>query len=185
MAQPRIFSPKRGVRVRSREVSQRHAVEVHQDQMQSQIKVSGAELLDSRKISCTSLGFRFAAEMFCVNEAKIKRYARGELACRSFSKLLKTETRSGLKQMLVLPQERANRLQWQTERPPRKANEAILACFSPIVENAVVKLTLNKRRGTLLIWYNPQSRRFDVKDLYLYRHMGLKENLEWRWVQGS
>ena len=118
--------------------------------------------------------------MIKVKEAKIKRYAPGELALRTFSKV-KTKARSGIKQMAVLPQERANRLQWQLVRP-RKEGEIILAWFGPIVEDAVAKLTLNKRRGTLLIWYNPQSRHFNSKGLYLYRRMGLKENLEWRWM---
>ena len=167
MTPPQIFSQKRDI-------------EVHPLQMQAKMKVTGANLLDRGTLSCSSRGFRFASQLLNVKESKIKRYAPGELAFRTFSKL-KVKTRSGAKQMAVLPQERANRLQWQTVRP-KKEGEMILAWFGPIVEDAVVKLTLNKRRGTLLIWYNPQSRRFDVKGLYLYRRMGTKENLDWRWM---
>ena len=167
LAAPQIFSQKRNI-------------EVHPLQMHTQMKVVGANLLPCGPLACSSRGFRFAAQMVSVSEAKIKRYATGELALNKFSKL-KTKARSGMKQVSVLPQERANRLQWQLVRP-RKEGEIILAWFGPIVEDAVAKLTLNKQRGTLLIWYNPQSRRFDAKGLYLYRHMGLKENLEWRWM---
>jgi len=163
---PQIFSQKRGI-------------EVHPVQMGARMKVVGVNLLVRGAISCSSRGFRIAAQLVNVNEAEIKRYASDEMALRTFSKL-KTQTRDGTKQMSVLPQERTNRLQWQLVRP-KKDGEVILAWFGPMVEDAVVKLTLNKQRGTLLIWYNPQSRRFDVKGLYLYRRMGLKENLEWRW----
>jgi len=160
--------------------SQKREIEVHPLQMQAKMKVTGAKLLDCKRLSCSSRGFRFASQLAGVSEAIIKRYASGALALRSFSKL-KAKTHSGIKQMTVLPQERANRLQWQTARP-KKEREMILAWFGPIVEDAVVKLTLNKQRGTLLIWYNPQSRRFDVKGLYLYRRMGINQNLEWRWM---
>ena len=184
LSPPRSFSTKRDI-------------EVHSDQIGAQIRVTGSNFLSDCGISCSSRGFRLYGQLANVNEAKIKRYARGEtalhvneaeikryargeIALHTFSKL-KTQTRNGMKQAAILPQERANRLQWQLTRP-KKEGEVILAWFGPIVEDAVAKLTLNKRRGTLLIWYNPQSRRFDAKGLYLYRRMGTKENLEWRWV---
>ena len=167
LAGPQVFSQKRDV-------------EVHPIQIGAKIKVTGADLLPSGGISCSSRGFRFASQLLKTNETKIKRYASGEVALRTFSKL-KTKTRSETKRVAVLPQERANRLQWQTVRP-KKEGEMILAWFGPIVEDAVAKLTLNKRLGTLLIWYNPQSRHFNVKGLYLYRRVGLNENLEWRWM---
>ena len=169
MARPQVISQKRGVKV-------------HPAQMRAKMKVVGANLLARGSISCLSRGFRFAAQLANVKRGKIKRYAPGEIALHKRFSKLKTKTRTGTKQMAVLPQERANRLQWQLSRP-RKENEMILAWFGPIVEDAVVKLTLNKRRGTLLIWYNPQSRHFNTKGLYLYRRVGLKENLEWRWMQ--
>ena len=174
--------------------SQKRSIEVYPAQLETRVKVAGATLLVRDGISCSSRGFRFADQLINVNEAEIKRYAPGEIALHTFSKKykpgdvtlrtfskLKIKSREGTKQMSVLPQERANRLQWQRVRPKREG-EAILAWFGPIVEDAVAKLTLNKRRGTLLIWYNPQSRHFDVKGLYLYRRMGMKENPEWRWM---
>ena len=167
LAPPRIFT-------------QKHSVEVHPVQMQSKMKVVGVDLLARRSISCSSRGFRFASQLINVNEANIKRYTPDKLALRTFSKL-KTQALVGTKRVMVLPQERANRLQWQLARPKKK-DEMILAWFGPIVENAVARLTLNKRRGTLLIWYNPESRHFNAKGLYLYKRFGLNENLEWRWM---
>ena len=167
VAPPRILSPKRGVTV-------------HPVQMEAQMKVVAANLLACGGISCSSRGFRFASQLINVSEAEVKRYTPGELTLHKFSKL-KTNTRERTKKVVALPQERSNRLQWQSVRP-RREGEMILAWFGPIVEDAVAKLTLNKRRGTLLIWYNPQSRHFNVKGLYLYRRLGLNENLEWRWM---
>ena len=86
-----------------------------------------------------------------------------------------------MKRMLILPQERTNRLQWQLARP-KKEGEMILAWYGPVIEEAVMKLTLNKQQGTLLIWYNPQSRRFDPKGIYLYRRLCLHGDFEWRWM---
>jgi hypothetical protein len=112
--------------------------------------------------------------------AKIARYAIGEIGTHTRPKL-KTKVHADVKRVAVLPQERLNRLQWQTVKP-KKEGEMILAWFGPIVEEAIVKLTLNKQQGTLLIWYNPQSRRFDSKGLYLYKRLGIQGKLEWRWM---
>jgi len=179
MAAPQVLSHERGIESHSVQM-QALMIEVHPVQMQAQMKVTGANLLANGGISCSSRGFRFAAQMVSVKKTIIKRYTPGEVTLHTISRL-KTKAREGMKQMSVLPQERANRLQWQLARP-KKQGEVILAWFGPIVEEAVTKLTLNKRLGTLLIWYNPQSRRYDAKGLYLYRRMGLKENLEWRWI---
>jgi hypothetical protein len=181
MAALRIISHKRDVETRAVQIQARIKVTGADlpPGIKAQINVTRAELLSSG-VPCVSMGFRCFSQSLKINKSKIKRYSPGELAIHTFSKL-KTKTSSGMKQMTVLPQERANRLQWQLSRP-KKEGEMILAWFGPIVEDAVAKLTLNKRRGTLLIWYNPQSRRFDAKGLYLYRRIGIKENLEWRWL---
>ena len=86
-----------------------------------------------------------------------------------------------LKRASLIPQEKENRLSWLKERPKRPG-EIILAWFGPIIEDALVKLALNKQRGTLLIWYNPHSRRFNPRGLYLYRRLGLKEKPGWQWA---
>jgi hypothetical protein len=160
--------------------SQKREIAVHPAQIQTKMKVTGANLLARSDIQCSSRGFRFASQLVKVHKPQIARYTPDKIAVRAFSKL-RVKPREETRRVAVLPQERANRLQWQRARPKREG-EMILAWFGPIVEDAVAKLTLNKRRGTLLIWYNPQSRRFDAKGLYLYRRLGLNENLEWRWM---
>jgi hypothetical protein len=115
-----------------------------------------------------------------VKGAKIARYAPEEMRVRTAPKL-KTRVRDGAKRAAVLPQERANRLQWQAVKP-KKEGEMVLAWFGPIIEEAVVKLALNKQYGTLLIWYNPTSRHFEPKGVYLCRRLGVHGDFEWRWM---
>ncbi len=148
--------------------------------IRTQIKVVGSTLFALNGIACSGKGFRFSSQLVKVRGAKIAKYAPDEMKVRSLPKL-KSNVRVDNKRMAILPQERANRLQWQTIRP-KKDGEMILAWFGPIIEDAIVKLTLNKQQGTLLIWYNSQSRRFNPKGLYLYRRLGVQENMEWRWV---
>ena len=161
-------------------LSHKRDIAVHTSQIEAQMKVVSANFFPCSGISCSSRGFRFSSQLVNVNEAKVKRYTPDKLMFHTFSKL-KTKVHNRTKQALTLPQERVNRLQWQPVRP-KKEGEMVLAWFGPIVEDAVAKSTLNKQRGTLLIWYNPQSRRFDTKGLYLYRRLGVNENLEWRWM---
>ena len=163
--QPRSFALKRSVAT--------HPI-------RTRMQAMGSVLFAYKSISCSSQGFRFASQMAKVKGAKIARYAPQEIKARTKSKL-KTKVKEDVKRAAILPQERTNRLSWQTVRP-KKEGEVILAWFGPIIEDAVVKLTLHKQHGTLLIWYNPQSRRFDAKGLYLYRRLGMRENLEWRWM---
>ncbi|MDR2175453.1 MAG: hypothetical protein LBO82_05905 [Synergistaceae bacterium] len=148
--------------------------------VRTRIEVTGSSLFVARDILCSSRGFRFSSQLARVRGAKIAKYALGELRTHTVPKL-RAAVLENMRRVAVLPQERTNRLQWQPVRP-KKDDEILLAWFGPIVEDAVMKLTLNKQQGVLLIWYNLQSRRFDAKGLYLYRRLGARENLEWRWL---
>jgi hypothetical protein len=145
------------------------------------MNVVGSAFFTFSGVACSNRGFRFSGQLVKVKGAKIARYAPDAIVTHSVP-WLKATVRADRKRMDVLPQERTSRLQWQRIRP-KKEGEVILAWFGPIVEEAIIKSTLNKRQGTLLIWYNPQSRHFNAGGLYLYRRLGTGENLEWRWVQ--
>jgi hypothetical protein len=157
-----------------------HKREVATHPIRTKMRAAGSVLFARWSIVCPSREFRFAEQLTRVRGAKIAKYAPGELKVRSFSKI-STAIRADLKRASVLPQERTNRLQWQMTRP-RTEGEMLLAWYGPIVEEAVTRLTLNKRQGTLLIWYNPQSRRFKARGLYLCKRLGVHADLEWRWV---
>ena len=156
----------------------RRAVETHP--IRTRMRVLSAELFSVGGMSCSHRGFRFSSQLVRVRGRRIARYVPREIAVGKVS-LLSVRVLSDLGRAVRLPQERGNRLQWQRSRP-RAAGEMILAWYGPIVEGAVVKLTLNRQRGTLLIWYNPQSRHFNPRGLYLYRRLGMNEKPEWRWV---
>jgi hypothetical protein len=87
-----------------------------------------------------------------------------------------------LKQIRDMPLELSDMLKYQTVKPKLLNNEMLLAWYGPIVEGAVIKLIWNKQRGTLLVWYNPQSRQYKAKGVYLIRRLGLGEKPEWRWM---
>ena len=148
--------------------------------IRTQMKVLSAGLFALGGLRCSNRGFRFSGHLVQVRGRRVARYVPQEIAVGRVRPLT-ARVSSGLERALRLPQERGNRLQWQRVRP-KAPGEMILAWYGPIVEGAVVKLTLNKQRGTLLIWYNPQSRHFNSKGLYLYRRLGAKEKPEWRWM---
>lgn len=154
--------------------------EVTTHPIRTKTRVASSVLFVRWSIVCSSQEFRLGRQLARVKGAKIARYVLGEISVRSFPKLT-TAIREGLKRALVLPQVRTNRLQWQTARP-RTEGEMLLAWYGPIIEEAVTRLTLNKQRGTLLIWYNPQSRHFNARGLYLCKRLGVRADLEWRWV---
>ena len=153
---------------------------VETDPIRTRMRVLSAELFSVGGMSCSHRGFRFSSQLVRVRGSRIARYVPQEIAVGRMSPL-SVCVLSDLKRAFRLPQERENRLQWQRSRP-RAPGEMILAWYGPIVEGAVVKLALNKQRGTLLIWYNPQSRHFNPRGLYLYRRLGKDEKPEWRWV---
>ena len=110
----------------------------------------------------------FRAEKFKVSGARIK-FDDG-----------KVKVKNGMSVMLALPQERENRVRWH-EPDSRGTGESILAWYGPIVEDAVVKMALNKGHGTLLIWYNPKSRKFRTGGVCVCRKFGAGERPELRW----
>jgi hypothetical protein len=154
--------------------------DVSTHQIRWRIKTAGTSLFGAKSLVCSSRSFRFSPQFAKARGGTIASYALGKSIARAVPKL-RAVVRENMARVSVLPQERGNRLQCQSVRP-KKNDEIILAWFGPIVEDAVVKLSLNKQRGSLLIWYNPQSRRFDSRGLYLYRRLGLRDSLEWRWL---
>lgn len=161
-------------------MSLRRHVETHP--IRAQMRIMSSEILSLKgELSCTNGGFRFAKELVRAKGEAVRRWVPKEMAVGSAPLVRRAlGTRGDLKRALVLPQERTDRLQWQTRRPKLLPGEMLLAWYGPIVEPAVVKMGVDRRRGKLLIWYNPQSRRSQARGVYLCRRLGVKET-EWRW----
>ena len=159
----------------------RKRVKTHK--IRPKVKVSSSKLIDFHgKLKCTSAGFRFSQELAKVRGEKIRHFSKHEVKVHAAKHMKKTHTWTALKRIQSLPQERANILKLQKKRPAVAKNEMILAWYSPIVDGAVERLVLDKQRGTLLVWYNPGSRQFKARGVYLIRRLGLTEKPEWRWV---
>jgi len=81
-----------------------------------------------------------------------------------------------------LPIEVRNRLPWFRGRSNSlKKGEVLLALYSPILEEGLLKSVLNKERGTLLVWYNPR-RAWKARSLFLVRNFSSGGSLEWKWI---
>lgn len=87
-----------------------------------------------------------------------------------------------VRRITPLPIEVRNRLPWFRGRPSSlKKGEILLALYSPILEDGVLKSVLNKERGTLLVWYNPR-RAWKARSLFLVRDFSSGGSLEWKWI---
>lgn len=148
------------------------------------VKVSVSKfpgLGQKREFAVRIKSVNFTTNKVTVRRFKIKQFTKQDIRIKTLRKFT-MKTWSGYKKIIAMPQERSNRLKFIKTRPQVLNNEMILAWYGPIVDGAVIKLALNKQRGTLLVWYNPRSRQFNAKGVYLIRRLGLGSKPEWRWV---
>lgn len=134
------------------------------------------------RLECKATRLKFSDELIKSKNVKIKKYIKQDVKAHKISFSKKIKTWSNLKQVQAMPQERKNLLKLLKKKIAVANNEMILAYYGQIVEGAVTKLVLNKQRGTLLIWYNPGSRQFKARGVYLIRKLGMGTKPEWRWV---
>ena len=149
-----------------------------------ELKISVSKPFDfNGKIECTAKNIKFMLNNSVrTKKYKIKKYSKHDINVQKFSLNKKIKTQKPLKQIQALPQERHNLIKFQKKRPNLASNEMILAWYWPIVDKSVIKLVLNKQRGTLLVWYSSSSRHNKARGVYLIRRLGLGEKPEWRWV---
>mgnify|MGYP007070221553 CR=1 FL=1 len=112
----------------------------------------------------------------------VRKYTKQDIKIHGMPKRRKINIWKATKRAQGQPIELQNKLTQQKNRPAVSRNEIILAWYSPIVDGAVIKLALNKQRGTLLVWYDPRSRKYKARGVYLIRRLGAGEKPEWRWV---
>ena len=151
-----------------------------------EIKISVSKPFDfDKEIKCAAKNYKLQLSKEKAVKArkyKVKKYVKQDIKIQKFSLGKKIKTWKPLKQIQALPQERVNLLKFQKKRPNVANNEMILAWYWPIVDKSVIKLVLNKQRGTLLIWYSSSSRQNKARGVYLIRRLGFGEKPEWRWV---
>lgn len=134
-------------------------------------------------IRCSNGGFRMTEMLVSVHGERMRNRTSGDVKSRPVPLMKhRLKTREAVKRMMVLPQERINRLKWQRARPKLAPGEMVLAWYGPLIEGATVKMALNRHRGTLLVWYNPQSRHFKSGGIFMCQRLGVKEKPQWRWM---
>ena len=135
----------------------------------------------SEKLRVPAVNVKLAGKMPKSHNHRIKKFVKEDVKTHRHVLAKKPKTWTLLKQIQALPQERENVLKYMKKRPEALRGEVLLACYGPIVEGGVLKLALNKQRGTLLVWYKAGSRQLKAKYAYLVRRLGLGEKPEWRW----
>ena len=161
--------------------SLRNNIETHP--LRTKMQVNSPEILAMQgNLNCSSNGFRFAAELVSVKGDRIRRYVPQEIKVKNIKLIKNIKPENALRKIINFPQERTNRLKWQRKRPALSQGEMVLAYYGPIIEGAAAKFILNKQRGTLLVWYNPSSRKFGARGLFLCKKLGANSKPEWRWL---
>ncbi len=134
------------------------------------------ERLKARAVNVKLSGRKAVAKSY-----RIKRYVKEDVKTQRAKLAGKPKVSDMTKQIQAVPLELPNVIKSMKKRPDSLRNEVVLACYGPIVEGSVLKLALNKQRGTLLVWYKPGSRQLKAKYVYLIRRLGLGGKPEWRW----
>ena len=158
----------------------RNKVETYTLTANTSVNVHSIDLPQDRR--CKVEGFTLSQKAPGVQGFRVKHYTKHDVKTHTVSLRRKINIFKGVKKMQALPIELENKLKFQNNKPAVSRNEVILAWYWPIVDNAVIKLALDKQRGTLLVWYNPSSRHGKAKGLYLIRRLGFGGKPEWRWV---
>ena len=158
----------------------RQSVETYTLKPELTVNVRNVDL--SIHTTCKTDGFTPKLPAPKVMGFRVKQLTKHDIKTHGLAKRRKINVWVGTKKMQSMPIELPNKLKFQKNRPAVAKNESILAWYWPIVDSAVIKLALNKQRGTLLVWYNPGSRHGKPRGLYLIRKLGLGEKPEWRWV---
>ena len=80
------------------------------------------------------------------------------------------------------PSQRRNRVNF-LKNPPKMGHATLLALFSPIYQEKVLKSALDKSSGNLLFWYDNKSIKTGERyHLLLLRVFGGEEPLKWVWL---
>ncbi|MBQ3395714.1 MAG: hypothetical protein IJP97_02950 [Synergistaceae bacterium] len=151
-------------------------VKVHSVQLYLRMKCKAvSHVLTERRVNAKSyLGVNAKSYL-------VKRYVKQEIKAYSHELKPKVKVHDAMRYIRDMPLEISDMLKYQSKKPKLLPGEMLLAWYSPIVEGAVIKLVWNKQRGTLLVWYNPQSRHYKAKGVYLIRKLGFGAKPEWRW----
>ena len=156
--------------------------EVNVTRIEPAMTVNVISWTSSVKMKCKASGRILQERRVNAKSYLVKRYVKQNVKAYSHDVKSKLKTYDAMKLIRDMPLELSDMLKYQSVKPKLLNNEMLLAWYGPIVEGAVIKLVWNKQRGTLLVWYNPQSRQYKAKGVYLIRRLGFGAKPEWRWM---
>lgn len=156
-----------------------HEVITHSMKPKTEIKTVKRNLTEGMK--CKALSVKISDRRVKAKSQRVRQYVKQDIKAYRHEVKSRIKTYDAVKLIRDMPLEFSDMLKYQTARPKLLPNEIVLAYYGPIVEGAVIKLVWNKQRGTLLVWYNPQSRHYKARGLYLIRKLGFGAKTEWRW----
>jgi hypothetical protein len=144
----------------------------------SKPRIVPVSLIGTHSLACSSKSFRTRSLRPSVRGGQIVSFptdVHGDAVGGLSSKI-----RNGARFARVLPQERRNRSSYVSQRPlPGK--RIFLAYYAPVIREAVLKTALNRQKGTLLIWYNLESRAQAPYGTFLMKKIGEGGGFEWEW----
>jgi len=149
----------------------------------SAARVVSVSLVGTRSILCSSKTLQMRSlsrdakgVAIVPYPAEVRGCALGELA----SGIL-----NGMRLMRVLPQARMYRSSYVARRPLSGSKRIFLAFYSPVIYEAILKTALNRQKGTLLIWYNLESRAQTPYGTFLMKKLGEGGGFEWEWSRAD
>jgi len=94
--------------------------------------------------------------------------------------------KNATERMKFLPQVRGNRVRYLKERPFVEGS-GLIALFSPIIKDALLREVLERERGVLFIWYDVSSDAALPYMLALFRRLDVSQGdiFSWRWLPGA
>ncbi len=97
----------------------------------------------------------------------------------------RASARAALGRMKKTPMTRRNRLNF-LKAPPKFEKSSLLALFTPIYKEKVLKSALDKASGNLLFWYDYDRVKAGEKHhLLLLRVFGSEDPLRWVWLPAN
>lgn len=158
----------------------RKSVETYTLKPELSVEVIDVPIPEKQK--CSVKGFALSQNIPEAKGFRVKLFTKQDVKIRTLPPRRRINIFKATKKIQSMPIELDNKLKFIRHKPALAKNEAILAWYWPIVDNAVIKLALDKQRGKLLVWYNPDSRHGKARGLYLIRRLAFGAKPEWRWV---
>ena len=94
----------------------------------------------------------------------------------------RASARQAMSRINKTPSQRNNRIGF-LKNPPKMEHATLLALYSPIYQEKVIKSALDKSSGNLLFWYDNRRVKMGEKyHLLLLRVFGAEEPLKWVWL---